>query len=472
MTKNSTALTLTLDPSPQGEALPTELHVRGIPPGEKQPTTSRTAPTIPRPTAPHPGGVPIGSLDQAPPFALPGEHFAAGLVWLALGAAGLVAVVPSLVQGNFLLPRVIAVTHCFTLGWITTSIFGALYQLFPVVLGAPARSVRVGHATFWVLQAGVVSLVAGTWWWRPPLIAAGWVVLFLAVGGLAWNVLPQRRRAPRGRVIGLYISAGHMALGFAMAVVAARIGDALGWWQIDRLGLLAAHAHLAVVGFATLTAVSVGSRLLPMFLLSHGHAEWPLRWIGPVVGAGLALFTAGELLASRALVVAGAVAVAAGLALYLALVGGYFARRVRRQLDPGLAHVAAAFIYLALATALGLLVFLTPGFRPRLIVSYALAGIVGWLSLLIVGIYQKIVPFLTWLHRFAARVGEPGVPRIADLTVPAVGWTMLVLFAGSLLLLLAGIAAGAGVLARAGAAGFAAATALLVGQHARLALRR
>lgn len=431
-----------------------------------------SAPAIPRPTAPHPGGVPVGSLDQAPPFALPGEHFAAGLVWLALGAAGLVMVAPLLAQGGFLAPRVIAVTHCFTLGWITTSIFGALYQLFPVVLGAPARSVRVGHATFWVLQAGVALLVAGTWWWRPPLIAAGWVVLFLAVGGLAWNVLPQRRRAPRGRTIGLYISAAHMALGFAMAVVAARIGAELGWWRIDRLGLLAAHAHLAVVGFATLTAVGVGSRLLPMFLLSHGHAEWPLRWIGPVVGAGLVVFATGELLSSRAVAVSGALAMAAGIALYLALVTGYFVHRARRALDPGLAHVATAFIFLALATGLGLLVFLLPGFHPRLIVTYAAAGIIGWLSLLVAGIYQKIVPFLTWLHRFAERVGEPGVPRIADLTVPAVGWTMLVLFAGSLLLLLAGIAAGVGVLVRIGAAGFAAATALLVGQHARLALRR
>lgn len=427
---------------------------------------------MPRPAAPHPGGAPVGSLDQAPPFALPGEHFAAALAWLALGAAGLLAIAPQLAQGGFLAPHVIAVTHCFTLGWITTSIFGALYQLFPVALGVPARSVRVGHATFWILQAGVVSLVAGTWWWRPPAIAAGWIALLMAVGGLAWNVLPQRRRAPRGRAIGLYISAGHTGLGLAMAVVAARIGAALGWWQIDRVGYLAAHAHLAVVGFATLTAVGVGSRLLPMFLLSHGHDEWQLRWIGPMVGAGLIVFATGELLHLDRLVLVGAAAMAAGLSLYLWLVAGYFAHRARRVLDPGLAHVATAFVFLALALALGLVLFAIPGFRPRLIVSYAVAGIVGWLSLLIVGIYQKIVPFLTWLHRFAARVGEPAVPRIADLTMPAVGWTMLALFCSGLVLLLAGVAAGAAVVARAGAGTFAAATALLVGQHLRVAVRR
>ncbi len=420
----------------------------------------------------HPGGAPQGSLEQVPPFALPGEHFAAALVWLVLGAAGLVAVAPELAQGGFLLPHVIAVTHCFTLGWITTSIFGALYQLFPVTLGVPARSVRVGHATFWVLEAGVVALVAGTWWWHPALVAAGWLTMFLAVGGLAWNVLPQRRRAPRGRVIGLYVSAGHMAFGLAMAVVAARIGAELGWWRLERLGYLAAHAHLAVVGFATLTAVGVGSRLLPMFLLSHGHSEWPLQRIGPLVGAGLAAFAVGELAHVGALVVAGGVAMAAGIALYLWLGAAYFRHRARRALDPGLAQVAAAFGYLAVATGLGLAVLVTPGFHPRLMVSYAVAGIVGWISLLIVGIYQKIVPFLTWLHRFSARVGQPGVPRIAELTSPAAGWTAVGLLTAGVALLAAGVAAGAGAVARAGSLGFAVGTALLVAQHARLALRR
>ena len=63
-----------------------------------------------------------------PPFRLPGTHFLCGIGWLALGAAGLVVVAPLLAAGQFLAPRVIAVTHIFTLGVITGSIFGALYQ--------------------------------------------------------------------------------------------------------------------------------------------------------------------------------------------------------------------------------------------------------------------------------------------------------------------------------------------------------
>ena len=42
-----------------------------------------------------------------------------------------------LAAGNFLSQRLAGVTHLFTLGWLTTTIYGALYQLLPVALGAP-----------------------------------------------------------------------------------------------------------------------------------------------------------------------------------------------------------------------------------------------------------------------------------------------------------------------------------------------
>lgn len=430
-----------------------------------------TAPPAASPHHPHSAQPGPSPKELAPPFVLPGEHFTAGLLWLMAGAAGLVAVAPTLAAGGFLAPRVVAVTHCFTLGWITTSIFGALYQIFPIALGVPARSVRAGHVTFAVLQLGIGTLVAGTWAWQPLVIAAGWVVITAAVGGLAWNVLPQRRRAPRGRIIGLYVSGGHMGLGLAMLVVAARIGSALGWWGLDRMGFLSAHVHLAVVGFATLTVVGVGSRLLPMFLLSRETSEAPLRWIGPLTGAGLVVFSVGELAAQPVISVPGGLLIAAGTILYLQLASGYFIQRTRRVLDPGLGHAAAAFGWLAVAVVLGLIVLFAGGSHPRLQVAYALSGILGWLSLLVVGMYHKIVPFLTWLHRYSDRVGQPGVPRIADITSAAAGWITLGLLVTGVVILVAGVLSGSEKAAQAGAGCFAAGTAVLLAQHARLVTR-
>lgn len=407
--------------------------------------------------------------DVMPPFALPAAHFAAGVLWLTLGAAGLLLVAPDLSRGVFLTPRVIAVTHCFTLGWITMSIFGALYQLYPVALGVPARSVTVGRVTFWVLLAGVALLVVGSWYWLTAVIALGWVVLFAAVGGQAWNVLSQRRRARRGKIIGLYVSVGHMGLGLAMLVVAARIAAEFGWWQVDRLRVLNVHAHLAVVGFATLTAVGVSSKLLPMFLLSRSYRDWPLRWVGPLVFGGLLVFGGGQLTSLDSLIRAGGLTMAVGIGLYLWLAAGYFRCRTRKRLEPGLAHAAVALVFLGLATALGVVLLFTPSPAARVVSTYAVLGIIGWLTLLIVGMYYKIVPFLTWLHRFGPRVGEAGLPKVGDLVKAELAWGTLVLFTCGVALLALGVALGRETEALLGAVLFAAGTALVIGQSLRLA---
>lgn len=97
-----------------------------------------------------------------PPFALPAIHLATAQLWLLVGAAGVVLLVPSLAAGAFLSPRVIAVTHAFTLGVVTTSVFGVLYQIVPVALAAPTGSIGLGHTTYAALQAGIVLMVVGS----------------------------------------------------------------------------------------------------------------------------------------------------------------------------------------------------------------------------------------------------------------------------------------------------------------------
>lgn len=418
--------------------------------------------------------VPGGGMaaEGAPPFALPGVHFAAGLAWLALGGAGLAWVAPQLAQGAWTAPHVVAVVHAFTLGWLTTSICGALYQLFPVALGVPARSVRLGFATFGLLQAGTAALVAGFWWWVPALLGIGWVLLCAAVVALAWNLFARKGPPPRGQLVARYVAGGLTALGLALALAFARVGTLLGWWSVDGAPLVATHVHLAALGFASLTIVGVGSRLLPMFLLAHGYPDWPLRWIGGLTGLGLLLFGAGELGGVAVFVTGGGALMSAAVALYLYQAWTYFRRRVRRVLDPGLALAALAHVFLLLALLTGVALLAVPGAAARLSAAYGVLALLGWLSLLVAGIYQKILPFLTWLHRFGPRVGEAGLPKVADLSVPAWGWASLGLLGVGTLALAAGTALGSEPVTRAGAALLAAGALVLGAQGIRLRTAR
>ncbi|MEE8446535.1 MAG: hypothetical protein V3S52_02655 [Gemmatimonadota bacterium] len=407
--------------------------------------------------------------DLMPPFSLPREHFVAALAWLGLGAAGLLLVAPDLARGAFLAHRTIAVVHCFTLGWITTSVFGALYQVYPVALGLGARSEGLGHLTFWILQAGVATLVSGAWAWKPMMLAAGWILLLLAAGGLAWNLVSRSWGAPRGRVIGWYVGGGLLGLVLALLTIAASIGTFAGWWGVDRLGVLTAHVHLATIGFATVTVIGIGGKLLPMFLLARDVPAWPLLWIGPLLAAGLLSLSVGAIWQGRVALLAGGGITAAAILLYLYVASRYYRLRTRRQLDPGLSLTAVAHAFLAAATVLGLGLMLGIAQGPRLLSAYGLLGILGWLSLFVAGVYFRILPLLTWMHRFSGRIGRPDTPKVGDLVMRRLCWASHGLLATGVATLTVSVAAGSPAGAATGATMFALGVGGMLIQYASLA---
>ena len=93
-----------------------------------------------------------------PATGLPLLYFAFAHFCLGLGFAALV-VSPGLPAGFFHHPRMVALVHLVTLGWITSSILGAFYIVGPLALLAGGLAftfsplVRVGSA---FLLAGVI----------------------------------------------------------------------------------------------------------------------------------------------------------------------------------------------------------------------------------------------------------------------------------------------------------------------------
>ena len=405
-----------------------------------------------------------------PPFPLLAAYFSLLGVSVLAGSGALVNVAPALARGDFLAPHVLAAVHLFTLGVLTTAIFGVLHQFYPMALGASARSVRVAVAGFALHATGVLAIVSGFWFWHPALLATGWTLIFGAVGAIGWNLLPGRRRSPQARPIGAFVSAGHAAFGFAMLLAAARIGEFLGWWTFDRLGTIAAHYHLAALGFGTLTIIGVGSRMVPMFLVSHGPPAPPSRPVGLLLLAGLALFMVGEPL--RVVIVSwtGASFMFAGVLGYLAIAHGYFRRRLRRRLDPGLRFVRVAHCNLGLAALAGVALLLWPGFQPRLWVAYGALGILGWLVMLILGMLQKLMPHLAGLRLFGRHPGGRPIPDLNQLINRTSSLIALTAAEAGLLLFATGVAAGKSVVAQVASWLWLAGVVLTVAQFVRIPL--
>lgn len=407
---------------------------------------------------------------KAPPFLLPGEHFTAAMVFLLLGAGGLVVIARDLAAGAYPLPAVVGVTHLFTLGWITTSIMGALYQFLPVALGEPIRSVPAGHAAFALYVPGVVAFVTGLVLDRSLLMLAGaaalgtgLLVFIVNLGTTLWRATARDLTwwALAGAVVFLAVT---LVLGLTLAG-----NREWGMLAAERPVALGTHVHVALFGWVLLVIVGVAHRLLPMFLLSHGAGDRAARAAAGLLAAGAATLTLGHHAPALVSRWVPAILLGGGTVALLLQARAFYRHRHRPALDPGMRAAALAFGVIAVALGLAVVaLFLDPS--PRASQAYVLTLVLG-ISLFIAALYYKIVPFLVWYHRFGPLVGKGKLSRVSDLfSAPLAGAASALLLLG-VGLLVGGVVAAVPALVRAGALILAAGVVVEAGQMFALARR-
>jgi hypothetical protein len=435
------------------------------------PLPTGAPPSVSMRTGPVPPG-PAGAGDSG--LALPGAHFAVALTFWVAGALGLLWIAPLLASGAFMLPRIAAVTHLFTLGWITTSILGALYQFLPVALGVPIRSRAVAWSTLALYAPGVAALVGGLLTGAAAVTVAGAAALSAGLVLFAGNLsVTLRRSAERG--LTWWCLAGATLFLLATVALGAALAANLRWPFLgsERLLALGVHVHVAVAGWVLLVVVGVAHRLLPMFLLSHGASTWPGRVAGICLSSGAGLLLVGHHWMSEGVHALVSALLAVGTLALVGQAAAFFRSRVRPRLDAGMRLAGTGMALLALCVPLGLWV----GFRgvaaTHATTAYGVALIAGALSLFVAGHYYKIVPFLVWFHRYGPEVGKGRpVPRVADLVAPKPAAAAAVLLPLGALGVAASAAVGAAVPAVVSAALYAGGSLLLARQMITLALRR
>lgn len=349
---------------------------------------------------------------SAPPLILPGEHFAAALVFFVLGALALIELAPQLAYGVFFAPRVVAAVHLFTLGWIMVSIFGALCQFLPVAIGRPLRWQSLAHVTFGLLVVGAAGFISGLVTAHRGIVIAGASTLSTAFVLFAVH-LAVTLAGVRERSVTWWALAG--ASVFLVVTPLYGVLLQLGLEQslgVHRFHVVAVHAHVAIVGVVLMTIVGVAHRLIPMFLLSHGASEKPAKVALALLFVGASLFALP--VGGMTLDAIGGVFAAGGVIAFVVQAVLFFRTRKRRALDAGMRLAAAGMLGL-LAAILIAPFALSRGLTDlHLLVTYFWV-LLGAISLFVAGHYYKIVPFLIWYHRFGPLVGTRKVPNVAEL---------------------------------------------------------
>ena len=402
---------------------------------------------------------------------LAGEHFAAAILFLVAGAAALVWIAPELAIGAYPSPHVAGVTHLFTLGWLTTTIFGALYQLLPVALGAPLRSVRLGHASFWTFAPGAALFATGVAANITVLhhvgIALVTVGIVLTIGNVASSLTRARARDVTWAAVAIALSflASTLVLGIVLLH-----NLHTGFIAAARVRVLAVHIHVALVGWALVMMAGVSHRLLPMFLLSHGaDTRWTKRAIA-LLGSGVLLLCVGLDAHVPILTWSSVALMQGGVGCFVWQAYSFYRARVRRKIDVGMRFAAAALGFLIVSALLGAAVLARGSAHPRLPTIYVMVGLLGGIVLYVVGFFYKIVPLLAWTVRYKDQLGTGTAPTVAASYSSRVAHVQLALMALGVAVLAVGTGAGSAYVVRSGAVFFLTGVLLFVSQIARVAV--
>lgn len=343
------------------------------------------------------------------------------------------AVDPRGVAGFFYHPRMLAVVHLVTLGWITSSILGALYLVVPMAFRAPLEKRRVDSWIFWLYVIGVLGMVSHFWIDAPSgmIWSAGVVVLALTLAAVRFLRSLSRSRVSRAVKL-------HLQLAFVNVLLAGLLGMIVGLNRFfpflpgGPLSGTLAHAHLAILGWATLVVMAAGYRLIPMLLPSavpNGRGVW-LSAILMEVGA---LSLAGFLLVAPSWAVLGAGISAAGIVAFGTRV--IWMRRhprpapaARRSPDLGVLQAMQALVYLGLAAVLGMSLVLGSGgsWMLRVAMAYGVALLLGFLSQMVVGVSSRIVPWAAYLWSFGDGGFRQTPPSPHDLPSRGLQWIVFV----------------------------------------------
>ena len=361
------------------------------------------------------------TTSRAAALDLPLRYMVAGLVFAVLAFGFALAYAPAFLDGVFLTPHLLVLTHLTALGWLTMIAMGALYQFVPVVLDVPIFSERLGKLQFYLYLAGVLGLTYEMGSGQLQTVAWPAALLVLAIGVFLYNMGRTLRRVERWSLTGWYILAALTSLGLVvLAGFALALNLILRFLPLSQLAFVEAHAHLAALGWLGMLVIGVSYKLTPMFALSHPFDEWrlgkPIFIL--VTTAVVGLFVSLLLRLGTLPLMACVLAAAAAAGLYAWDYATMLRVRRRRPIDLTQQHNIAGVCGLLLATLLGLALVLTPAGEPvhaRLQLAYAVVALAGWLGLTTLGQLYKIVPFLVWTHRFAPRMGKERVPLLKDL---------------------------------------------------------
>lgn len=348
-------------------------------------------------------------------------------------------------MNHYFQPHVLAITHIMTLGWGTMMILGASHQLVPVLVEQPLYSNTLGLLSFILAATGIPLLAYGFYAFDMGWPAQwGGMLIILSFACYLVNLGISISGSKNENVHAYFVFTAMIWL-MATAVVGLLLvfNFTRPLLPKDSLAYLSLHAHLGIVGWFLLLITGVGSRLIPMFLISKYQNTPVLWWIYGLVNVGLLLFILLFIFSRHTqLFIVPLFCVTGAIVLFGKYCYQSYLERIRRKVDPQM-RISILSVFMMLLPLVFLLLTIILGLlsdnTPRVMMAYGFIILFGWITAIIFGMTFKTLPFIVWNKLYHHLAGKQKTPNPVDLFSNKLFVRMCLLYLLGVILFFAGI---------------------------------
>ena len=339
------------------------------------------------------------------------------------------------ISNHYYHPHTLALTHIMALGWGTMIILGASHQLVPVLIEGKLYSNKLAYASFVLAATGIPLLTYGFYefdmgW---PAKWGGGLVISAILAYLI-NIAQSMTKSKHENVHAVFVFTAALWL-----LITAILGLLLIYnftyplLPKGSFDYLPFHAHIGIVGWFLLLVVGVGSRLIPMFLISKYNNIRQLWWICGLLNGGLLVFVFIFLdTGNRSLLSIPLLIVSAAIILFGNFCFKCYRQRIRKRVDEqmqvSLLSVLMMLLPVIFLVIIILLLALSPKENVSLVITYGFIIFFGWITAIILGMTFKTLPFIVWNKVYHHLAGKRKTPNPKDIFSNAVFKWMSVVY--------------------------------------------
>ena len=318
-------------------------------------------------------------------------------------------------------PQTLAITHIMALGWGTMMILGASHQLVPVLIEGKLYSNTLAYISFLFAALGIPLLVYAFYYFHFGWPAeTGAILINASILFYLINIAISMVKSKKENVHAVFVFTASLWLMITIVVGLFLIYNFThNILSKDSLFYLPLHAHLGIIGWFLLLVIGVGSRLIPLFLISKYNNVKLLWWIYALINFGLIVFIVIFLYIKIVwLYLLPLVAIFISLLMF-----GYFCYhayldRLRKKVDDQLKISLFSVLMMLLPVIFLVIIILLLLFsidNTRLILTYGFCIFFGWITAIIFGMTFKTLPFILWNKTYHNKAGLGKTPNPREL---------------------------------------------------------